>query len=88
VGGDVGTRDDADHAGQRERPGGVDCADARVCEGRAHDRRAGDVGQRVEIVDEPALAAQEGIVLDAQRRAADVSRRLLAWTGPGCHVPG
>ena len=40
VRGHVGARDDADHARQRERRGGVDRADARVREGRAHDRRA------------------------------------------------
>jgi len=59
-----------------------------VREGRAHDRRAADVGQRIEVVDEPPLASQQGVVLDSQRRASDVPRRLLAWTGPGRHVPG
>ena len=88
VRGHVGARHDADHARQRERRGGVDRADARVREGRAHDRRAAGVGQRVEVVDEPALAAQQRVVLDSQRWAADVSGRLLTWTGPGRHVPG
>ncbi len=86
--GDVGARHDADHAGQGERGGGVDGADAGVREGRAHDRGAAGVRQRVEIVDEPALAAQQGVVLDAQGRAADVTGRLFTRTGPGHHVPG
>ena len=88
VRGDVGAGHHADHARQRERCRGIDRADARVRERRAHDRRAADVRQRIEVVDEPALAAQQGVVLDAQRRAADVAGRLLTRTCPGRHVPG
>ena len=75
--------DDADHARQRERGGGVDRADARVREGRAHDRRAADVGQRVEVVDEPALAAQQGVVLDAQRTSGRRVRAPARVDGSG-----
>ena len=88
VRGDVGAGHHADHARQRERCSGIDRADARVRERRSHDGRAADVGQRIEVVDEPALASQQGVVLDSQRRAADVSGRLLTWTCPGRHVPG
>jgi hypothetical protein len=59
---DLGAGHDADHAGQRARRCGIDRADARVRERRSHDGCARDVGQRVEVVDEPALPSQEGIV--------------------------
>ena len=72
--GDVRPGEHADDAGRRERRRGVDL-DPRVGELRAHDRgveRAGDGG---EIVEEPALAAQQRVVLDPQHAAADPGRR-------------
>ena len=83
VRGDVGARHDADHAGQRERGRGVDRADARVRERRAHDRRAARVRQRIEIVDEPALAAQQGVVLDAQQPSGRRDRAPVHADGSG-----
>jgi hypothetical protein len=80
--------DDADHTRHGERGGGVDRTDAGMRERRAHDRRDAGVRQRIEVVDEPPLAPQEGIVLNAQRRSAGVAGGLLASTGPGRHVPG
>ena len=87
VRGHVDPGDDADHAGQGERGGGIDLADAGVREGRADDRGDSRVRQRIEIVDEPALAPQQRVVLDAQRGAADMAGRLLTRTCPGRHVP-
>ena len=68
---DVGAGDDADHAGRGERVGGLDRDDARVGELGAHDRGVARRGQRIEIADEPALAAQQRLVLDALQRAPD-----------------
>ena len=79
---DVLAREHADHPGsasaaRRRRPR------SRVGELRAHDGRVAGVRDGVEIVEEPALAAEQRLVLDAQERAPDPRLR----GGLGSHAP-
>ena len=60
----------AAHAVERERGGRVD-RHPRVGELRADDRRMPGVRDGLEVVDEPPLAAEERLVLDALERAPD-----------------
>ena len=74
-GGDVGTGQHADHARHGQRRRHVDRHDPGVGLGRAHHRRLGDVGQRGEVVHEPALAPEEGVVLHPRHRQAQPRAR-------------
>ena len=65
----------AEHAVDRERRGRVD-RDVRVRELRADDRGVPGVRNRLEIVDEAPLAAEERLVLETLERAPDPHRVL------------
>ena len=66
--------------GSRERRGRVDL-DPGVRELRADDRRVEACGDGREIVEEPALAAEQRVVLDAQHAPADPGRSVVAGSG-------
>ena len=62
--GGLGRADDGGHAGQRERLAGVEAGDPGVRDRAAHDRGGQRARQRVQVVQEPALTAEQGGVLD------------------------
>ena len=83
--GDVVARDDADHAGQRERGGGVDRADAGVRERRAHDRRdpgvrAADRGRRRTSPARAASASSSTRSGRAGRRGRAPALANVSWS--------
>ena len=61
---EIGRGQDAEHAGRLQRLVERDRHDAGMGIGRAHERDMGDA-LLVDIVDEVAASADEGIVLDA-----------------------
>ena len=62
--GHLGRADDRGHAGRGERPARVETGDPGVRERAAHDRGGQRARQRVQVVQEPALTAEQGGVLD------------------------
>ena len=66
------------HARQRARFAGIDAAQQRMRERAAHEARMQEAGQ-LEIIHEPARAAQQSAILQPQhRRAAEAGRRVSA----------
>jgi hypothetical protein len=66
----VVTRQHADHAGQRERLGRIDAADARV-RVRGHDHRAVQHVRQLDIVDVPRAPGEKALVLDPAHGLTD-----------------
>ena len=76
---------DADDAGQLERGGDVDRADAGVGERRSHDRRVARVRDGLDVVHEAPLTAQERLVLDAgDAPARRTASRVVVLTSEPC----
>ena len=65
----VGAGQHADHPGHLERRRGVKPADPGVRDQRAEDCGVPDVRNRIEIVDEAALSAQQRLVFQARQGA-------------------
>ncbi len=68
-------------AGRRARRGRVDADEPRVRRRRAHDAHP-DLARAVDVVDEPAGAAQQAGVLDAPDRPADRRHGAAASAAP------
>jgi hypothetical protein len=73
----IGVRQNGMDAGERARGRGVDPEDARVRVGAPHERRV-QRARQIDVVDEPAHAAQQRLVLEPLHRRAEMS---LAWHG-------